>query len=195
MRQELNQFSVEAGLGRQVPRDWDRNAPWSCIFIQLTKDDAYWAEKVHIPASAWVAAASRGQLPSKFTSRLQDSIGENLPPGHELGDPRRQQSNRDKRAARNRKHQADMDELRTLRQKHGQKKNPTNGVGGKDSGGKGIGKSKDQSGTPVCFSWASGRGVCGKQPPGAECLAPIKRAHKCRKCVSPSYQDAACTKA
>ena len=33
-------FTVEASLGRQVPRDWDPQSPWTC-FIQLTKDDAY----------------------------------------------------------------------------------------------------------------------------------------------------------
>jgi len=54
-------FTVEASLGRQVPRDWNAQAPWSCLFIQLARDDTYWAEKVHVPASAWVASGARGQ--------------------------------------------------------------------------------------------------------------------------------------
>ena len=29
------QFTVESGLGRQVPRDWNPKEPWSCIFVSL----------------------------------------------------------------------------------------------------------------------------------------------------------------
>ena len=54
-----------------------------------------------------------------------------------------------------------------------------------EAGGAGQGKSKDQSGTPLCFSWASGTGVCGKLPPGAECLGAVKRAHISAASVSP----------
>lgn len=194
------QFTVESGLGRQVPRDWNPKEPWSCIFVQLTKDDSYWSEKVHIPAAAWVAAGARGQpvVASEAAVKahvpgLQDSVRDTTPPGQDNMDPRRKQANRDKRAARKRKFQADMDELRNLRQGHGGHKQQHAG-GGKDSGGKGKGKSKDQSGTPICFSWASGTGVCGKLPAGAECASPVKRAHKCRKCLSPSHQDSACTR-
>ena len=171
-----------------------------CIFVQLTKDDSYWSEKVHIPAAAWVAAGARGQpvVASEAAVKahvpgLQDSVRDTTPPGQDNMDPRRKQANRDKRAARKRKFQADMDELRNLRQGLGGHKQQHAG-GGKDSGGKGKGKSKDQSGTPICFSWASGTGVCGKLPAGAECASPVKRAHKCRKCLSPSHQDSACTR-
>ncbi len=47
-------------LGRQMPRDGDPGAPWSCVFVELTKDVTFWNEKVHIPASAWMAAGGRG---------------------------------------------------------------------------------------------------------------------------------------
>jgi hypothetical protein len=47
----------------------------------------------------------------------------------------------------------------------------------------------------LCFSWASGSGVCGDLPPGADCKGPVKRAHKCRKCLSPAHKDADCPKA
>ena len=62
-------------------------------------------------------------------------------------------------------------------------------------GGKGKTKSKDQAGSPLCFSWASGNGVCAKVAPGGECLGAVKRVHKCRLCLSPSHQDAACPQA
>ena len=68
--------------------------------------------------------------------------------------------------------------------------------GGKGKGsGKGKTKSKDQAGSPLCFSWASGSGVCAKIAPGGECLGTVKRVHKCRLCLSPSHQDAACPQA
>ena len=107
MAKMRRQFTVEAGLGRQVPRDWNPDSPWSCIFIQITKDEAYWSEKVHIPASAWVAAGARGQpvvatevAVKAHVPGLQDSISDNLPPGHDGGDHRKRQSNKDTRAAR-----------------------------------------------------------------------------------------------
>ena len=31
-------LSGEAARGRQVPVDWDPSRPWSCLFMQLTKD-------------------------------------------------------------------------------------------------------------------------------------------------------------
>eukprot|EP00435_Cladocopium_sp_Y103_P054112 s157_g17.t1 len=189
-------YAVESSLGRQVPRDWNPRSPWSCIFIQLTKDDAYWAEKVHVPASAWVAAGSRGQpvvateaAVKAHVPGLQDTI----PEGHDADDDRRRQSRKDKKQARKRKIQQDLEELRSIRQNQ----NRGNGgnrdaSGGKASGGKGKSKSKDQSGAPLCFAWAAGTGACGKLPPGAECVAAIKRIHKCRKCLSPSHRDADC---
>ena len=33
--------------------------PWSCVFRELVKDASYWAERVHHPAAAWIAAGSR----------------------------------------------------------------------------------------------------------------------------------------
>lgn len=191
-------FTVEAGLGRQVPRDWDQRSPWSCLFIQLAKDDAYWAEKVHIPASAWVAAGAKGQpvvateaAVKAHVPGLQDTV----PLEHDSPDSRKRQANRDRKQARKRRFQSDMEELRKLRQGGPQHQGQSSGSGGKASGGKGKSKSKDQAGTPLCFSWASGSGVCGDLPPGSECKGPVKRAHKCRKCLSPAHKDADCPKA
>ena len=116
-------------------------------------DDAYWSEKVHVPASAWVAAGARGQpiVPTEAAVKahvpgLQDSMGDSLPPGHEHGDAGKRQANRDRKAARKRRFQSDMDELRSLRQGQGHNKRPS-GAGGKDAGGKGKGKTRDQAGT------------------------------------------------
>ena len=176
------------------------------IFVQLTKDDAYWSEKVHVPASAWVAAGARGRPVVAAAEAAvkahgpgpQDSHCDTAPHGGDgwaMGnDPRKRQANRNRRSARKRKFAADMEELRNFRQGHQTPKSQMATMGGKDSGGKGKGKSKDQAAQPLCFSWASGSGPCGKLPPGAECVGSIKQVQKCRKCLSPSHQDSACTK-
>ena len=119
---------------------------------------------------------------------LQDA----LPPEADVGDGRRDQSNRDKRATKKRRLASDLEELRTDRQNGG--KGQQGSSGGKDAGGKGKGKTKDQLGPPICSSWASSFGPCGELAPGAECVSAIKRVRRCRKCLSPSHQDAACTK-
>eukprot|EP00435_Cladocopium_sp_Y103_P049881 s46_g15.t1 len=189
-------YAVESSLGRQVPRDWNPRSPWSCIFIQLTKDDAYWAEKVHVPASAWVAAGSRGQpvvateaAVKAHVPGLQDTV----PAGHEADEDRRRQSRKDKKQARKRKIQQDLEEFRNIRQNQNRGSGGNRDAsGGKAAGGKGKSKSKDQSGAPLCFAWAAGTGACGNLPPGAECAAAVKRIHKCRKCLSPSHRDADC---
>lgn len=112
--------------------------------MQLTKDESYWSEKPHIPAATWVAAGARGQpvVASEAAAKahvpgLQDSNRGNTPPG------RRRLANRDKGAARKRKHLSDMDELKSFRQGHGSGKGHVS-RGGKDSGGKGE-KEKQRS--------------------------------------------------
>lgn len=37
---------LDQSMSRQVPRDWDPGAPWSCVLGELTKDTAFWSEKV-----------------------------------------------------------------------------------------------------------------------------------------------------
>ena len=191
-------YTLEAAFNRQVPRDWDPVRPWSCIFVQMTREDSYWAEKVHIPASAWVAAGCRGS-PIVATEAAVKSVVPGLSEtefqeGHGA-DPGKRHVARERRQAKKRRIQQDREELRQLKQQHGGGKvSHGNGASnGQNPKGRNKGKSKDQSGTPICFSWASGTGVCGKLPPGAECAGTIKRAHKCRKCLSPSHQDGQCT--
>ena len=67
-----------------------------------------------------------------------------------------------------------MDELKALRSSS--TKSQHGNTGGKGSGGKGKSKAKDQTGAPLCFSWAAGTGACGTYP-SAECVWPIKRIH------------------
>ena len=191
-------FQLEASLGRQVPRDWDPDRPWSCILVEMTKQDAYWSEKVHVPAAAWVAAGGRGapvvateaavlaHLPGVGASEIEvlDGKGE-----------KRKAANRERRAAKKKKWAEEREELKALKAK-GTGAAASHETGGKAGKGKGKGlKSSDQAGNPLCFSWAAGNGPCGKLPPGAECVGTVKTAHKCRKCLSPAHRDADCTAA
>ena len=168
-------YTLESSFGRQVPRDWDPVRPWSCIFVQMTKEDAYWQEKVHIPASAWVAAGCRGNPVVASEAAIKAVV-----PGLREGDEaetnspegRRKAANREKRQAKRKRQANDREELKTFRMKEQGGKVPAGPSAGPAGKGRNKGKSKDQSGAPLCFSWASGTGPCAKQPPGAECLCP-----------------------
>lgn len=189
-------FQLEASLGRQVPRDWDQDRPWSCIFVEMTKQDGFWSEKVHIPAAAWVAAGSRGApvvaSEAAVLAHLPGLEG-NETRGLDERVDRKRKTNKERRAAKKQRWAEDREELKALRAKatHGGAGGDVSGKGAKGKG-KGL-KSADQAGNPLCFSWAAGTGPCGKLPPGAECACSVKRTHKCRKCLSPSHQDSACT--
>eukprot|EP00438_Fugacium_kawagutii_P028886 Skav225390 [mRNA] locus=scaffold2656:212303:213754:+ [translate_table: standard] len=178
---------VESGRGRQVPHDFDALRPWSCVLNQLVEDTQFWAEKVHHPAAAWIAAGGRGAP----TVATEAAILEVLPGGDEVaeGDDerhgRRRQANRDKKMARKKKILKDREELKVFRGK-AQHQGEAKGKG------KGKLKSKDQSGGPLCFSWDSNSGSCAGVAPGGECKAEVKRAHKCRICLSPAHRSTDC---
>ena len=187
---------LDQSMSRQVPRDWDPRAPWSCVLVELTKDVAFWNEKVHIPAASWTAAGGRGApvvaSEAAVLSTLPGSLVEQNH-GDDEGKAKRKQANRDKRAAKKKRMAEEREELRSYRSAGG---GASQVHGGKGKGnGKGKTKSKDQAGSPLCFSWASGSGACAKVAPGGECLGAVKRVHKCRLCLSPSHQDAACPQA
>lgn len=162
-------ISIEAGLGRQIPSDWLEGAPWSCVFQQLAKDMQFWAERVHHPAAAWIAAGSKG-APSVAS---EQAVLGHLPGAEDLQDmpepntevSRKKQANRDKRQALKRRKLAEREELKSFRAAAASGGTQPKGKGK----GKNGGKTKDQAGSPLCFSWASGTGPCGKLPPGAEC--------------------------
>ena len=113
------QLDIDGGRGRQVPEDWDPTNPWSCLFRELVKDAAFWSEKAHHPAAAWIAAGSRGapkvasesevlaHLPgmeAKREAELRDSTS-----GKRL-------SNREKREPVKKRIKAEREELRTCRE-------------------------------------------------------------------------------
>ena len=182
-------------LGRQIPINWDPVRPWTAVFDLAIQDTEYWAENFHHPAAAWLAAGGRGRpvVASEVALHAHMLGGTDLVT-ETMGDEgkKRVQANRDKRAARKCRVMEDREELKRLRGSH------SNGGGNETKvhqGGKGQskGKSKDQSGKPLCFSWSAGNGTCGHLSPGAECLGAVKRVHKCRICLSPSHQEAKCT--
>lgn len=182
-------------LGRQIPINWDPARPWTAVLDMSVQDVEYWAENVHHPAAAWLASGSRG----KPIVASEVALHAHLPGGADLmvestGDEgkRRTQANKDRRAARKRRLIEDREELKKLRGSHA---SGTNHETKGNQGGKGQskGKTKDQSGKPLCFAWSAGNSPCGHLSPGAECLGSVKRIHKCRICLSPSHQEAKCT--
>eukprot|EP00438_Fugacium_kawagutii_P018420 Skav227177 [mRNA] locus=scaffold1396:139548:146739:+ [translate_table: standard] len=114
-------FIAESAFGRQVPRDWDPVHPWSCVMIYAARDDTYWSEKVHIPASAWVAAGSKGK-PAVAT---EAAVRANVPGLQDASDgvgtitadqrDAKRQANRDRRVVRRQKFKQDLLELRAYR--------------------------------------------------------------------------------
>ena len=144
---------------------------------------------MHIPAAAWIAAGSKGKpiIASEQAILKLMPGGKEIDVGHQDGDEserkRRTQANRDKRLAKRKRIQEELQEYRKIK----------SGGKGDHGKGKGKGKTKDQSGKPLCFAWASGSQPCGHLGPGAECVSSVKRVHKCRICLSPSHQDKDCT--
>ena len=181
-------WTLEQSRGRQIPGDWDANDPWSCVFHSLIGDEKYWSEKVHIPEAAWLASGGRGvpvvageaAVTSQFPGLREDSEDDRPAVSRE--------AKREKRIRKRRKVQADLQELKHLKAANEKASDRSNF----QPKGKGKSKSKDQSGAPICFSWAANQGSCANVPPGGECKGSIKRAHKCRKCLSPSHQDKDC---
>lgn len=189
MERTRRMLSAEASRGRQVPVDWDPVKPWTCVLNVLVKDVEFWSEKVHQPASAWLAAGARGSPVIATEAAILNAIpGGSQVLGAEDDEKRssKRQANKDRREAKKKRAAAERDELRRLRDGGGGKPGPK-------GRGKGKTKSKDQAGTPLCYSWASGVGVCADVPPGGECKGEVKRAHKCRICLSPSHRDSECT--
>lgn len=182
---------ADKDAGRTVPSDWMSDKPWSALMVLLATDLEFWSEQVHIPATAWMANGQRGA--PKVAA--EEAILHHLPLGitdgdngagddHRTGD-RKKQANRDKRAARKRRLAEEREELAKLRKGGHQPQ------GGQQKGS-GKGKSKDQAGEPLCYSWAGKFGPCASVPVGGKCLCTVKRAHKCRKGLSPGHQDADC---
>ena len=183
-----------AALGRQTPINWDPAKPWTAVFEMAIQDTEYWAENVHHPAAAWLAAGSRGKPVVASEAALQAHMAGNHEGATEAtGDEgkRRAQVNREKRQAKKRRMFEDREELKRWR--GSQSSQGTSEVKSSQGKGQSKGKTKDQSGKPLCFSWSAGNSPCGHLGPGSECLGAVKRVHKCRICLSPSHQEAKCT--
>ena len=183
---------AESDAGRQVPPTWNPSKPWSCIFLKIVEDQAYWSETVHVPASAWVASGSKGKPVIASEASILNAIegGKDAQDGRAEVDSgerkRKQQVNRDRRAAKKKRLKEEREELRSL------KSGGHHGHGKGEHKGQGKGKSKDQSGKAICFSWSSASGPCANVQPGGECLSNVKRVHKCRFCLSPGHQEKDC---
>ena len=182
-------WTIEQGRGRTVPSDWNQDDPWSCAFNSVIGDDKFWSEKVHVPAAAWTAAGGKG-VPVVAS---EASVTAQFPGLREESEDDRpaipKEAKREKRLRKRRRVAAELQEHRSW--KASRDKAPEGNLAGAAKG-KGKSKSKDQSGMPLCFSWASNSGACANVPPGGECKSSVKRAHKCRKCLSPSHQDKDC---
>ena len=187
---------VDAAKGQVMPQDWDPDNPWTTCFRVLATDEEYWSEQVRHPAAAWTAAGAKGtplapaeQIALAHMPGGAEVVEADRDEGNEGG--RKRQANRDKRLARAKRLRAEREELDRLR-----KRPWTPSADGKqqDQKGKGKGKTKDQAGTPLCFSFASGTGACGGVEPGGACQQKIKRAHKCQFCLSPGHRNSECPK-
>ena len=176
--------------GKPTPDDWTASQPWSACFRLLASDEKFWNEQVRHPAAAWTASGSRGAPIAPADAIAQA----HLPGGMasldiqtEEVDDRKRQSNRDKRAAKKRRAQAEREEMQKWKAGRAAESTPKG-----YSKGKGKGKSKDQSNQEICYSWANGKGPCGDVGVGGDCKSKIKRVHKCQYCLSPAHRNKDC---
>ena len=177
---------IDESNGKTMPADWNEAAPWTTCFKLLAQDDEFWNDQVRHPAAAWVAAGCKGSLiaPAEQVAMTHMAGGsEAMDVPKEDRDGRRRQSNRDKRQAKMKRLRDDRDELDKYRKLDNRAPPPSS---------KGKGKSKDQTGVQICYSFANGTGACGSLNPGAECAQKVKRAHKCQLCLSPGHRNADC---
>jgi hypothetical protein len=179
---------VEEDCKRMVPVDWNREKPWTACFQVLALDNEYWDEQVRHPAAAWLASGGRGAA----LAPAEQVAMTHLPGGldsievdkEEDVEPRRKQANRDRRQARAKRIRSEREELEKLRKVN----HP--GQAAASGKAKGRGKSKDQAGMQICYSFANGTGPCGDLEPGAPCVQTEKRAHECQHCLPPDTETA-----
>ena len=169
--------------GKVPPEGFDQNRPWDYVFHALSKDEAFWQSQVHTPALAWIASGSHGtpRTPAEqlASSSLQGGLQAIAPVMDSEHGTRANQGNdrRKRKWSRTTKDGGD-----------GEDPKPTKGNGG---GKKGSGKGAN---TQKCFAWNNGNAPCGDQLPGQQCLAKVKRLHRCTKCDSPGHPSRNCSK-
>ena len=176
----------DIALGKPPPDRWDATRPWIACLHLLVADTQFWDDQVRSPANAWLAQGSRGAPRGPTENFAADNINGGVlaiePP---IDSSASRRSARDRRQNKKRKWKEEKEELVKLRA--AAVKNKGDGKG-KDSNL----KSKDQSGSDLCFSWDSGKGSCSTCQPGDPCKAKITRIHKCRVCLSPSHRSSDC---
>eukprot|EP00435_Cladocopium_sp_Y103_P047091 s861_g13.t1 len=182
---------VDVSKGNKAPDDWNPESPWTSCYMALVADEEYWNEQVRHPAASWLVSGGRG---APLAPAEQIAVN-HMPGGIDAVDVekeeivgRKRQANRDRRHARAKRIREERSELENFR-----KKGPSSETKGAEKG-KGKGKTRDQAGTAICFSFASGTGPCGNIEPGGACVQKIKRAHKCQWCLSPAHRNADCPK-
>ncbi|CAL1127083.1 unnamed protein product [Cladocopium goreaui] len=161
-------YMIEEDGGRPVPMDWSKEKPWTSCFKALALDNEYWDEQVRHPAASWLVSGGRGVA---LAPAEQVALA-HLPGGLEAlevdkeegGETRKRQSNRDRRLARTKRIKQEREELDKLRKSNG------GGQAAGSSKARGKGKSKDQAGVQICYSFANGSGPCGSLEPGAPCV-------------------------
>lgn len=102
--------------------------------VELTKDVAFWNEKVHIPAASWTAAGGRGAPVVASEAAVLNVLPGNVAEHSHVDDDtkaKRKQANRDKRAAKKKRMAEEREELRGYR--------ASGGGAGQTPGGKGKG--------------------------------------------------------
>ena len=161
---------VDFAKNQVMPDDWDQDNPWTTCFRMLSADEEYWNEQVRYPAAARTGAGAKGtplapaeQIAITHMPGGLEGVEADKDEGIDIS--RRRQANRDKRAARAKRLKSDREELDRLRKRPWSAEHKP-----MESKGKGKGKTKDQAGNPLCFSFASGTGVCGSVEPGGACL-------------------------
>eukprot|EP00435_Cladocopium_sp_Y103_P072900 s399_g41.t1 len=178
---------IEASRGRQVPLGWDESDPWSTVFTQLVKDEGYWNDRVHHPATAWLAMGARG-VPTVAT---EAAVLSHLPGSEDLQDHgggetdiaknRKRQANQDKRRAQKRRKQAQRDELLRLRGQAAKSENTK---------GKGGGKGKPCEAEPDDHA-NQGRGLAEDESKGVDIHIPRRVLTKLEQAKSFSeFRDA-----
>ena len=181
----------DVAAGRAPPDRWDPLKPWIACLHLLVGDHSFWEDQVRSPANAWIASGGRGALKTPAETFAQDNLAggvsaiepivDTISPG--------KKTNKERRQAKKRKWQAEKEELKNLRSAAAhQSSSPTAKGGGK---GDSL-KSKDQAGRELCYSWDAARGTCAECGTADPCKARVKRAHKCRLCLSPGHRSGDC---
>ena len=169
-------ITTDIAAGRPKTERWDDRRPWVGAMHQLVADGTFWEEQVRSPANAWMPRRPKepgGELPGR--ARTDGDFS-----------PNKRRTAKERRQAKKAKVQADKEELKKLRAP------AASSSKGKGTGKDGNLKAKDQTATDLCFNWDSGKGPCASCAPGEQCKGKVKRAHKCRICLSPGHRSADC---